>query len=328
MRIAANLITLEYIRGLLYCISRMLSNRIKVLAIGGPTCTGKSDLALAAGKKYGGEIVNGDSMQVYRYFNIGTAKPPAKDLEELPHHLIDMVDPDEEFNAAAFREKADEAIRDIASRGKLPVVVGGTGLYLRALFYGLFPAKRDAKLREDLNAEYIRDPAAFYERLKEVDYDYAMRISFRDRIRSVRAMEVYLLEGRPFSDLEKQHGFREMRYDLCMIGLTAPRDELYRRINARVVAMLENGLVDEARSILAKGYAIDAKPFSSIGYREVLLYLNGSIAYEDMIKDIQKNTRHYAKRQFTWFAKEKDIEWFNYPKDLDRIFAMIAGFLS
>lgn len=306
----------------------MLSNRIKVLAIGGPTCTGKSDLALMAGKKFDGEIVNGDSMQVYRYFNIGTAKPSSEALKELPHHLVDIVDPGEEFNAAAFREKADDAIRDISRRGKLPIVVGGTGLYLRALFYGLFPAKRDVKLRESLNAEYARDPAVFYAKLKKVDRDYAMRISFRDRIRSVRALEVYLLEGRPFSDLERDHGFREPRYDLCMIGLNAPRDELYRRIDRRVVRMFEEGLVDEVRSILARGYAEDAKPFSSIGYREVLLYLNGSIDYEDMLKDIQKNTRHYAKRQFTWFTKEKDIKWFNYPKDLDRIFAMIEGFIS
>ncbi len=306
----------------------MLSNKIKVLAIGGPTCTGKSDLGLMAGKKFGGEIVNGDSMQVYRYFDIGTAKPSADARLAVPHHLVDVVAPDEEFNAAEFRSKADRAIGDIASRGKLPIIVGGTGLYLRALFYGLFPAKKDVKLREGLNAEYGQDPVAFYERLKGVDREYAMRISFRDRIRSVRAMEVYLLEGRPFSELEKDHGFREPRYDLCMIGLTGPRDELYRRINARVIAMLEAGLVDEVRSILKRGYTDRAKPFSSIGYREVLLYLNGSIGYEDMIKDIQKNTRHYAKRQFTWFAKEKDIQWFNYPADVDRIFEMIAGFLS
>lgn len=306
----------------------MLSNKIKVLAICGPTCTGKSDLALIAGKRFGGEIVNGDSMQVYRYFDIGTAKPSSAALRELPHHLIDIADPDEEFNAAAFRLRADDAIGDISSRGRLPIVVGGTGLYLRALFYGLFPAKKDTKLRERLNAEYARDPVAFYERLKSVDNDYAMRISFRDRIRSVRAMEVYLLEGRPFSGLEKDHGFREPRYDLCMIGLTAPRDELYRRINTRVLAMLEDGLIEEARSILQRGYTVDVKPFSSIGYREVLLHLNGSIEYEDMLKDIQKNTRRYAKRQFTWFAKEKDIRWFDYPKDLDRILAMIAGYLS
>ncbi len=272
--------------------------------------------------------MNADSMQVYRYFDIGTAKPSPDTLEELPHHLVNIIDPDEEFNAARFRSLADEAIRQIASRGRLPVVVGGTGLYLRALFYGLFPAKRDGKLREDLNAEYARDPIAFYEKLKGVDSEYALRISFKDRVRSVRAMEIYLLEGKPMSALEKEHGFREPRYDLCMIGLTAPRDELYRRIDTRVRKMLDDGLVGEARSILARGYNGKEKPFSSIGYREVLLYLNGSIDYEDMIKDIQKNTRHYAKRQFTWFAKEKDIRWFNYPGDTDRIFDMIAGFLS
>ncbi len=306
----------------------MLSNRIKVLAIGGPTCTGKSDLGMIIGKKFGGEIVNGDSMQVYRYFDIGSAKPSRASREELPHHLIDIADPDEEFNAAVFRKKADEAIRDITLRGKLPIVVGGTGLYLRALFYGLFPAKRDDALRDRLNSEYARDPAAFYERLKSVDAAYAMRISFRDRIRSVRAMEIYLLEGKPFSELEKEHGFKKALYDVCTIGLTAPRDELYGRINTRVVAMLEAGLVEEVKSILARGYAEDVKPFSSIGYREVLSYLKGFIEYEDMLKDIQKNTRHYAKRQFTWFAKEKDIAWFGYPRDLDRVFEKIAGFIS
>ncbi len=306
----------------------MLSNGIKVLAIGGPTCTGKSDLALIVGKKFNCEIVNGDSMQVYRYFDIGTAKPSADAREALPHHLVDIVGPDEEFNAAAFRLKADEAIRDISSRGRLPIVVGGTGLYLRALFYGLFPAGKDGELRERLNAEYALDPVAFYERLKAIDREYAMRISFRDRLRSVRAMEVYLLEGRPFSDLEKDHGFREPGYDVCMIGLTHSRDELYKRINARVLTMLEGGLVDEVKSILARGYTENVKPFSSIGYREVLLYVNGSIEYEDMLKDIQINTRRYAKRQFTWFAKEKDMKWFNYPGDINRIFEMITGFLS
>ncbi|MHB8110994.1 MAG: tRNA (adenosine(37)-N6)-dimethylallyltransferase MiaA [Syntrophorhabdaceae bacterium] len=306
----------------------MLSNRIKLIAIGGPTCTGKSDLALILAEKYSGEIVNGDSIQVYRYFDIGSAKPPEDARREIPHHLIDIVDPDENFNAAVFRDRADWAIRDIAGRGNLPIIAGGTGLYLRALFYGLFAARSDPAVRERLKKEYSEDPVAFYERLKAVDPDYAMRISFRDRIRIVRAMEIYCLEGRPFTELEKEHGFRQPAYDICAIGLTAPRDELYRRIDKRVLDMLASGLVDEVQSILARGYARDIKPLTSIGYREVVRYLSHSIGYEDMVKDIQKNTRHYAKRQFTWFSKEKGIEWFELPHDLSRIFGKVSGFIS
>lgn len=306
----------------------MLSNRIKVIAIGGPTCTGKSDLALDLAGRFGGEIVNGDSMQVYRYFDIGTAKPSAGAREAVPHHLIDIVGPDGEFNAALFRDHADRAIADINARGRIPVIVGGTGLYLKALFYGLFPAARDDGLRQRLNGEYAQDPIAFYERLKAIDADYAMKISFRDRIRAVRAMEIYLLGGKPVSQLEADHGFREARYDICKIGLTKERKELYRRIDERVLAMLAQGLVEEVKSILARGYNAELKPFSSIGYREVLHYLSGSIEYEDMVKDIQKNTRHYAKRQFTWFAKEKDMRWFEYPEELGRITETISGFID
>jgi tRNA dimethylallyltransferase len=304
----------------------MLSNRIRVIAIGGPTCTGKSDLGVTVAEGLRGEIVNGDSMQVYRYFDIGTAKPSAEARARVAHHLVDIVDPDEEFNAALFRDAADRAISDISSRGAVPVIVGGTGLYLKALLYGLFPAKRDDALRERLGAEHVRDPVAFYDRLKAVDPAYALRISFRDRVRAVRAMEVYLLGGKPFSELEKEHGFREARYDLLSIGLTAPREELYRRIDERVLGMLSRGLVDEVRGILARGYDEGSKPFSSIGYREILRYLSGSIEYEDMVKDIQKNTRRYAKRQFTWFAKEKDMRWFEYPRETDRIIETVSEF--
>jgi tRNA dimethylallyltransferase len=306
----------------------MLSNRIKLVAIGGPTCTGKSELAVIVAERFGGEIVNGDSLQVYRHFDIGTAKPDAETRRVVPHHLIDIIDPNEEFNAALFRDRADRAIVDISARGRLPIIVGGTGLYLKALFYGLFPAKRDDALREKLRDDYDLDPISFYEKLKEVDPAYALRISFRDRIRAVRAMEIYLLEGKPFSELEKEHGFREARYDICNIGLTAERGELYRRIDDRVVAMIARGLVEEVKSILARGYAKELKPFSSIGYREVLHYFSGSIGYEDMVKDIQKNTRHYAKRQFTWFAKERDMQWFEYPRELNGIVDRISGFVD
>ncbi len=303
----------------------MLSNRIRVDARADHV-HGQIGSRRHAAEGLGGEIVNGDSMQVYRYFDIGTAKPSAAARARVPHHLVDIVDPDGEFNAALFRDAADSAISDISSRDAVPIIVGGTGLYLRALYYGLFPAKRDDALSERLGAEYAGDPVALYERLKAVDPAYSLRISFRDRVRAVRAMAVYLLGGRPFSELETEHGFREPRYDICGIGLTAPREELYRRIDERVLAMLSRGLVDEVKDILARGYSGGSKPFSSIGYREVLRYLSGSIGYEDMVEDIQKNTRRYAKRQFTWFAKEKDMRWFEYPREMDRIIETVSGF--
>jgi len=306
----------------------MLSNSTGVIAIVGPTCTGKSALALDMAEVFGGELINADSMQVYRHFDIGTAKPDAASLEKRPHHLIDIAEPCEDFNAALFLEKADEAIAGIRARGNIPILVGGTGLYLRALTYGLFTAPTDKALREELRQAYEGDPLLLYEELKRVDHDYAMRISFRDKVRVVRAMEVFRLTGRPMSDLERKDGFGEPRYPIFIIGLGREREELYRRINRRVEEMLEKGWVEEVKRILAMGYDETSKPFSGIGYREVLRYTRGLIPYEDMVEEIKKQTRHYAKRQFTWFAKEKDVNWFRYPDDKEDIRVKTTEFLK
>jgi len=306
----------------------MLSNSTGVIAIVGPTCTGKSALALDMAEVFGGELVNADSMQVYRHFDIGTAKPDAASLEKRRHHLIDIAEPCEDFNAALFLEKADEAIAGIRARGNIPILVGGTGLYLRALTYGLFTAPTDKALREELRQAYEEDPLLLYEELKRVDHDYAMRISFRDKVRVVRAMEVFRLTGRPMSDLERKEGFGEPRYPIFIIGLRKEREELYRRINGRVEEMLGKGWVEEVKRILAMGYDETSKPFSGIGYREVLRYTRGLIPYEDMVEEIKKQTRHYAKRQFTWFAKEKDVSWFRYPDDKEDIRVKTTEFLK
>ena len=306
----------------------MLSNSTGVIAIVGPTCTGKSTLSLELAEMLDGEIINADSMQVYRRFDIGTAKPDAASLGERRHHLIDIVDANEEFNAALFREKADEAIRDISSRGKAPILVGGTGLYLRALVYGLFTAPTDRDLREELKKTYEEDPLLVYEELKRVDHEYAMRISFRDKVRVVRAMEVFRLTGQPMSELMRKEGFGTPRYDMLIIGLRKERDELYRRINRRVDEMLERGWVEEVKGLLAMGCDETSKPFSGIGYREIILYIRGLISEKDMVEEIKKNTRHYAKRQFTWFAKEKDVNWFNYPEDKENIRIRTTEFLK
>ena len=305
----------------------MLSNTRKVIAVIGPTCTGKSALSVDLAGTFHGEIVNGDSMQVYKYFDIGTAKPDPAIRNSVPHHLIDIIEPSSEFHAALFKESADRAIGEIWSRNRMPVVVGGTGLYMKALIYGLFKAPSDSLLRERLRGEYCEDPLGFYEKVKEIDREYAMRISHRDRIRLVRAMEVYTLTGMTVTSLEKDHGFREPRYNVLKIGLQNDRDELYAKIDRRVDEMLARGWVEEVKGILSMGYGEELKPFSSIGYREILLYIKGSIHYEDMVKDIKKHTRHYAKRQFTWFAKEKDVNWFKYPEDTARIINKVRGFL-
>jgi tRNA dimethylallyltransferase len=306
----------------------MLSNKPKVISVTGPTCTGKSAVSVLLAERFNGEIINCDSMQVYKYFDIGTAKPDQDTRKRVPHHLVDIVEPQEEFNAACFVETADHAIDTIQARRKIPILVGGTGLYLRALIYGLFKADKDADLRVKLQEEYSEDPLRFYERLKETDHAYAMRISFKDKIRVVRAMEIFFLTGKKVSELEKDHGFKEPRYDILKIGLKKEKDDLYAKINDRVNDMFTQGWIEEVKNILSMGVNDTVKPFSSIGYREILLNIKGFIQYKDMVKDIQKHTRHYAKRQFTWFAKEKDMDWFEYPEDLEGITKKVAEFLD
>jgi len=306
----------------------MLSNKGKIISVSGPTCTGKSALAVCLAEKFNGEIINCDSLQVYRYFNIGTAKPDPAIRKKISHHLIDIIEPQDEFNAALFKKMADRAIKEILWRRKTPILVGGTGLYLRALIYGLLKAQKDHDLRVRLQAEYAENPLQFYEKLKKIDPDYAMRISYKDKIRMVRAMEIFLLTGKKVSELEEDHGFRQPRYDVLKIGLKKERDELYKKIDKRVEDMLAAGWIEEVKKILAMSVNDTLKPFLSIGYREILLNIKGSIRYEDMVKDIKKHTRHYAKRQFTWFAKEKDIYWFEYPEDSERITKKVAEFLN
>jgi tRNA dimethylallyltransferase len=306
----------------------MLSNYGNIIIVLGPTCTGKSELSLQLARVFGGEIVNADSMQVYRHFNIGTAKPDKIGMAKTPHHLIDIAEPYEEFNAAIFKKTADSCIDGIFKRGKVPIVVGGTGLYIRVLLYGLFSVPKENGLRDTLAEAYERGPLLFYEGLKKVDPEYALKISFRDKLRVVRAMEVFSSTGVKMSEWAKIHGFREPHYSSLKIGLRRERNELYSRINKRVEDMFVAGWVEEVKSILAMGYDEKEKPFSSIGYKEILHYIKGEITREDMVKDIKKQTRRYAKRQFTWFAREKDINWHTYPEEVDGIVSMVSEFLK
>jgi tRNA dimethylallyltransferase len=305
----------------------MQATRGKIIAVLGPTCTGKSDLGLQIAQVLHGEIVNADSMQVYRHFDIGSAKPSREVRAAVPHHLIDVVDPDNEFNAALFQKAADDAIGGIIGRGRVPVVVGGTGLYLRVLFHGLFQAAGDAAVRAQIKERYAGAPLETYEELKRVDPEYALRISHRDGVRVVRALEIYYVSGSTMSEWQRRHGFEEERYAACKIGLRRDREELYRRINARVDAMLQQGWVQEVERLLQAGYSPELKPFKSIGYREIVLYVQGKMTHSAMVEKVRTSTRHYAKRQFTWFLRENDIEWYGYPEEKDHILKGVAEFL-
>ncbi len=305
----------------------MEANREKLIAVLGPTCTGKSECAAWLAREFNGEIVNADSMQVYKYFDIGSAKPAAEARREISHHLVDIVEPEEEFNGALFKKAADRAIHDITSRNKIPIVVGGTGLYLRILLHGLFTVSGDAQVREGLRMRYNEEPLRLYEELKQVDPVYASKISPNDRVRVIRALEVYRTSGVTMSEWQERHGFKEQRYDAYKIGLKRDRAELYERINRRVDSMLQEGWIEEVKGLLEAGYPQDAKPFLSIGYRDILLYLNGALGYAEMITRIRQETRHYAKRQTTWFSKDKGINWSEYPEDREIIEREVRAFL-
>ena len=305
----------------------MVANVGKVVAVVGPTCTGKSDLALRLAPEIGGEIVNADSMQVYRGFDIGTAKPDAAARAAVAHHVIDVAKPDEAFNAADFERAADAAIGRTWARGRVPVVVGGTGLYLRVLFHGLFEAPNEPELRERLRRRWRENPAELYSELARTDPEYAAWISPNDGIRVVRALEVRAVSGITMSEWGRRHGFRKEKYDALRIGLIRERQELYERIDRRVEGMLERGWVGEVEDLLAR-YSASAKPFQGIGYREIVLYLAGEIAYDEMVRRIKTATRRYAKRQLTWFSKEKGVEWRRWPEDRQAVFDRVRRFLD
>jgi tRNA dimethylallyltransferase len=290
--------------------------RRTLVIIAGPTGVGKTAAAVALALRFDGEIINGDSIQVYRGFDIGTDKPSDEVRHGVPHHLIDIIDPGVQFTAADFVREALEAADDILRRGRLPFVVGGTGLYIKALVDGLFPGPgREPAIRAALEAE--ADAAGLevlFKRLREVDPEYAGTIRDRDRIRIIRALEVYTATGRPMSEHFRQTASPVSDYHIVRIGLSLDREPLYRRIEARVDRMFERGLVDEVRGLLARGVPRDAPPFRALGYRHVLELIDGRLRSEEAKARTKLDTRHYAKRQMTWFRKMAGFAWFS-PDD-------------
>lgn len=282
-----------------------------LVAVAGPTGSGKSELALRIAEEFSGEIINCDSLQVYRHFDIGTAKLAEAARRGIPHHLIDVADPDQSFTAGEYSRCARATLREITGRGRLPIVAGGTGFYLRALLEGLFPAPpRDDALRTRLEARESKRPGSLHRLLRRLDPPSAARIHPRDIRKLVRALEVYILTKRPLSTFlaggrDPLNGYRPLK-----LGLSPPREALYEKLDRRCQKMFESGLVEEVRHLLALGYPPEIKPLESHGYRQALQLLRGELDLKEAVFYAQRNTRRYAKRQWTWFRQEQGLEWF------------------
>jgi tRNA dimethylallyltransferase len=284
----------------------------RFLAILGPTGSGKSELALRLAAEFAGEVVNCDSLQMYRYFDIGTAKLTAPERGDIPHHLIDALDPDQVFTAGEYARLARGLLADISARGRVPIVAGGTGFYFRALLEGLFPGPaRDQALRDRLAARERRRPGSLFRLLRRFDSEAARRIHPHDFPKLTRALEVCLLTRHAMTDMFREGRDALQGYRVLKIGLSPPRDELYQRIDHRAAEMFQAGLVEEVRAILARGFLPTAKPFESHGYRQAMQLLNGELRQKEAIFYAQRNTRRYAKRQITWFRQEQGVNWFN-----------------
>ncbi len=283
----------------------------KVIAVVGPTASGKTSFAIELAKKYGGEIVSADSRLVYKGFDIGTAKPTMDERSGIPHYMIDIVEPEEDYSVGLYADEAKKIIRDILSRGKVPVVVGGTGLYLNVLLmnYDLPRVEPDYELRERL-----RNSDNLYEILADLDIETARSIDKNDTKKLIRAIEIIKSTGLPLS---KSRGIKSEEFNVEWVGLNFPREVLYSRINERVDMMIKNGLIEETEYLLNKHGRINNLLYT-IGYQEMIAYLDGVLTLDDAVDKLKQNTRRYAKRQLTWFRKNPAIKWNFYPEKLKK----------
>jgi len=301
-----------------------------LVAVVGPTASGKSCLAIHLAQQLGGEVINCDSLQMYRHFDLGTAKPTLEERQGILHYLLDILEPDEQFSAGEYMRQAREVVSTVAACGHLPIVVGGTGFYLRALIEGLFAGPpRNTRLRQRLQQRAaVKNKGYLHRLLLRLDAAAAATIHPHDTPKLIRALEVCLEARRPMHELFRQgrqslEGFRVLK-----AGLNPPRAELYERINQRTRSLFEQGLVEEVRSILAQGYPPTAPPFRSHGYRQALDYLEGRISLEEALYHAQTKTRQYAKRQITWFRKEPDVQWFAGFGTDTQVQAAVSRFIS
>ena len=308
-----------------------LTKREKVLVLIGPTAVGKTKLSIEIAKAFNCEIISGDSMQIYRGMDIGTAKIKKEEMDGIPHHLIDIKEPHENFSVAEFQELVRRKITEIHARGKIPFIVGGTGLYIQAVLYDYeFPDDSyDPELRQKLMDEVDEKGIEhFYQKLMAVDPVKAKKIHPNNKRRIVRALEVYYTTGETMSAISAKQK-KEPIYDCLIIGLTMDREKLYERINARVDQMMDEGLLDEVKRL----YEMDLKDVSAtqaIGYKELFEYFEGKVSLEEAVENLKRNTRRFAKRQLTWFKNKMTVEWFDVTEGAkqDEIFHKINGFLA
>jgi len=301
----------------------------KIIIICGPTALGKTSTAINLAGTFNGEIIGADSMQIYRYMDIGTAKPTTDEQSRVAHHMIDLIDPDEHFDARQFAEMANEKIIKLYAGDVTPFVVGGTGLYIKALVHGLFKAGRaDIRTRERLQEQArIYGADSLYQKLRRHDPDTAERIHPNDSYRIIRALEVYELTGKPITAFQREHGFKDHRFIALKIGLHIDREVLYDRINHRVDAMIDSGFLDEVKRLLEMGYSDDLKSMQSIGYRHLIDFIKGRCSWDETLRTLKRDTRRYAKRQLTWFKADPEIIW-REPGQLREIQRLIKKFLQ
>lgn len=297
-----------------------MNPRPPLLIIVGPTAVGKTGLAIGLARRFDAEIVGADSVQIYRGLDVGSAKPTPEEQAQARHHMVDVADPTEQFSAARFAEMADVAIADITGRGKRVILAGGTGLYVRALLHGLATAPpADEEIRANLRGQWDEQgPAVMHKRLAAMDPAAASRLHPNDRQRVLRALEVCQATGRPLSDWQAEHQFRELRYRHALVGLDRPRQELYKRIELRSRLMWDGGLVEETKALLDAGTSPDAHGLDSLGYRQAVAFLRSGMGREEAIAETIKQTKAYAKRQLTWFRGMDGIKWHS-PEDIEGI---------
>ncbi|BBH19776.1 tRNA dimethylallyltransferase [Paenibacillus baekrokdamisoli] len=313
----------------LQCINKV--EKPKLLVLIGPTAVGKTKMSLDLAKAWNAEIISGDSIQVYQGMDIGSAKIKLEEREGIPHHLIDICDPLQPFSVAEFQERCAALIPAITDRGKLPFIVGGTGLYVESVAYGYdFADVGSDELFREEQAEFARKfgAEALLEKLRLVDQGSALRLHANDQRRVIRALEIYHLTGTTLSEqLEGQK--KTSPFELCIIGLTMDRSVLYSRINERVDTMIAEGLVEEVKGLLDRGVPANAVSMQGLGYKEIVLYLQGDLTLEEAVELLKRDTRRFAKRQLSWFRHMKDIHWIdsseNFHKNLDTIHGIIAG---
>lgn len=308
-----------------------LENKRKLIILTGPTAVGKSALSVALAKRIGGEIISADSMQVYKYMDIGSAKIRKEEMNDIPHHLIDVLMPEDEFNVVRFQQLAKEALTGIYEREHIPIIAGGTGFYIQALLYDIdFSIEEDhSEIRKRLEAEAaaVGGPETLHQRLSRIDPESAAAIHPNNQKRVIRALEFWELHGYPISRHNEQQRQRTSPYSFCYFVLTDERARLYEKIEARVDLMLSEGLVDEVLRLKSMGCNSQMVSMQGLGYKEILNYLEGSCTLEEAVYQIKRDTRHFAKRQLTWFGRERDVLWIN-KKDYDYSDSKILDYME